>query len=198
MSAVAEQAATDATVACEPAPDGSLCLQLAGNWTLKQSLPDPDSIADRIAAATGQLTFDASRLGRWDSGLLTFLLAVHTAAMAKQVVVDPAGLPDGVCRLLRLATAVPERGGRKQAAPAPFLTRVGASWFKLSAAIGETVSFLGEATLSLLRLLRGRAQLRGGDVLLLIQQAGAQALPIVALISVLVGLILAFVGSVQL
>jgi len=60
------------------------------------------------------------------------------------------------------------------------------------------VSFLGEASLSMGRLLRGRAQLRGGDLLLLIQQAGAQALPIVALISILVGLILAFVGSVQL
>ena len=60
------------------------------------------------------------------------------------------------------------------------------------------MAFIGEATLSLARMMTGRAQLRRSDLFLLIQQVGAQALPIVALISILVGLILAFVGSIQL
>ena len=88
--------------------------------------------------------------------------------------------------------------GAGEAQRAPFLARLGTGWVALVKATGDTVSFLGESALSLVRLLRGRAQLRGGDVLLLVQQSGAQALPIVALISILVGLILAFVGSVQL
>ena len=44
----------------------------------------------------------------------------------------------------------------------------------------------------------GRAHFRRSDLVLIIQQVGAQALPIVSLISVLVGVILAFVGAVQL
>lgn len=44
----------------------------------------------------------------------------------------------------------------------------------------------------------GRANFRRSDLVLYIQQCGAQALPIVALISLLIGMILAFVGSVQL
>jgi len=47
-------------------------------------------------------------------------------------------------------------------------------------------------------MVKGSARFRMSDLLLFIQQCGAQALPIVTLISLLVGLILAFVGAVQL
>jgi phospholipid/cholesterol/gamma-HCH transport system permease protein len=200
LNIAAERAETAATVTWDRKPDASLLVQLAGDWTLRQNLPDVGTITESFAQATTikQVTFDTTNLGRWDSGLLTFLLGLHQAAEARQLTIDPAGLPDGVRRLIRLALAVPERGGRRQAERAPFLARVGSGWFALTAAAGETMAFLGDAVLSLGRLVTGRAQLRGGDLLLLIQQAGAQALPIVALISILVGLILAFVGSVQL
>jgi len=46
--------------------------------------------------------------------------------------------------------------------------------------------------------LRGRAYFRRSDLALILQDCGAQALPIVSLISFLVGLILAFMGAVQL
>ena len=60
------------------------------------------------------------------------------------------------------------------------------------------VSFLGETSLAFIRLFTGKARFRRVDLVLFIQECGAQALPIVSLISVLVGLILAFVGAVQL
>jgi phospholipid/cholesterol/gamma-HCH transport system permease protein len=49
-----------------------------------------------------------------------------------------------------------------------------------------------------MKFLRGKASFRRIDLLLLIEECGAQSLPIITLISVLVGLILAFVGAVQL
>lgn len=200
MNIAADRAENAATVNCDPASDATLRVEIAGDWTLWQDLPEVETVTVSLAGlpALKQVTFDAAKLGRWDSGLLTFLLGVYQAAEAKHLTVDPTGLPEGVGRLMRLALAVPERGGRREAARPPFLARIGTGWIALSKAAGETVTFLGEAVLSLTRLATGRAQLRGGDLLLLIQQAGAQALPIVALISVLVGLILAFVGSVQL
>ncbi len=60
------------------------------------------------------------------------------------------------------------------------------------------LGFLGEATLAFGRLVRGQARFRARDFWLLVQQAGADALPIVTLISFLVGTIFAFVGAVQL
>jgi phospholipid/cholesterol/gamma-HCH transport system permease protein len=59
-------------------------------------------------------------------------------------------------------------------------------------------SFVGEAALAMVNLARGRARFRRADLGLLLQECGPQALPIVSLISVLVGLILAFVGAIQL
>jgi phospholipid/cholesterol/gamma-HCH transport system permease protein len=62
----------------------------------------------------------------------------------------------------------------------------------------EMLRFLGEMTVTFFCLFRMKARFRTVDLLLLIQQAGAHALPIVTLISFLVGVILAFVGAVQL
>ncbi|MFW6242138.1 MAG: MlaE family ABC transporter permease, partial [Thermodesulfobacteriota bacterium] len=56
----------------------------------------------------------------------------------------------------------------------------------------------GQATLSMKRLVTGRARFRASDFLVLLQDCGPSALPIITLISVLVGLILAFVGAIQL
>jgi phospholipid/cholesterol/gamma-HCH transport system permease protein len=60
------------------------------------------------------------------------------------------------------------------------------------------VGFLGEAVLTLGRLLIGKARFRRADLMLFLQECGAQALGIVTLISFLIGLILAFMGAVQL
>jgi phospholipid/cholesterol/gamma-HCH transport system permease protein len=62
----------------------------------------------------------------------------------------------------------------------------------------DAVAFCGDLAIALWRLARGRADTRWGDVLYFVQQAGPAALPIVTLISVLVGMILAYLGSVQL
>lgn len=60
------------------------------------------------------------------------------------------------------------------------------------------MAFVGEISLSTARLLRGKACFRQRDLWLVMQECGPRALPIVTLISLLVGLILAFVGAVQL
>ena len=58
--------------------------------------------------------------------------------------------------------------------------------------------FLGEVTLAFVKLVKMRARYRTTDLFIIVQECGPQALPIVTLISFLVGAILAFVGAVQL
>jgi phospholipid/cholesterol/gamma-HCH transport system permease protein len=60
------------------------------------------------------------------------------------------------------------------------------------------LAFTGEASVAFAKLFVGKARVRPSDLLLTMQECGAQALPIVSLISILVGLILAFIGAVQL
>ena len=112
---------------------------------------------------------------------------------------DRAGLPAGVRRLLELAEAVPEKkGARKEEVEISFLERVGNSAVGVSSSVTEMLGFLGDMTVTFAKLFRMKVRFRAVDLFLLIQQCGAQALPIVTLISFLVGVILAFVGAVQL
>jgi phospholipid/cholesterol/gamma-HCH transport system permease protein len=146
-----------------------------------------------------RLTFATQELADWDSGLLTFLLKLKDMCGQSRVEFDHSGLPQGVQRLLALATAVPERQGvRRQAAQESLLVRLGKGAFAVIAALHEFLIFLGQLALAFVQLVRGRARFRGVDLALIVQESGAQALPIVSLISFLVGLILAFVGATQL
>jgi phospholipid/cholesterol/gamma-HCH transport system permease protein len=63
---------------------------------------------------------------------------------------------------------------------------------------GDFLEFIGEAAVAFLRLLQGKAQYRRTDLWLIMEACSGQALPIVALISFLVGMILSFIGAVQL
>jgi len=179
----------------------TLVVRLSGPWTLHGDLPTPDEVQREVASgpAVRRIAFDSSDLGDWDSGLLTFLTKVIGAAERSGMETDRTGLPEGVRRLLALATAVPERkdtarGGKGT----PMLARVGAAAIAGARGATEMLAFLGDATIAFIRLFTGRARYRRSDLFQLIQEVGAQALPIVSLISFLVGVILAYVGAMQL
>jgi len=176
-------------------------VELGGSWTIHAELPLIAQVQQQLDArpAVRRLLFDTQRLTNWDSGLLTFLLGLSALCARRHIEIDPGGLPQGVQRLLRLATAVPERqGARREDVRASLLARIGKATLAARQEAIELLNFLGQATLAFGALLRGRARYQRADLLLIIQECGAQALPIVSLISLLVGLILAFIGAVQL
>jgi phospholipid/cholesterol/gamma-HCH transport system permease protein len=117
----------------------------------------------------------------------------------RNIGVDRKGLPEGVQRLLSLASAVPERTGvRRATAPTPLLERFGEAAITFWRENLAMIEFVGEVFVAFLKMLVGKAQFRRADLFLIIQESGAEALPIVSLISLLVGLILAFIGALQL
>jgi phospholipid/cholesterol/gamma-HCH transport system permease protein len=179
----------------------TILVRLAGEWRLQETLPSAAGVERQMSAGppVRHLTFDTQGLASWDSSLLTFLRKMEELCQQRQIAVDRTGLPDGVRRLLDLAAAVPERqGARRGAAQDPILARIGKGGIAVVDAAGDMLGFIGGAFLAFLKLLRGRASFRSSDLFLLLQECGAQALPIVTLISFLVGAILAFIGAVQL
>jgi phospholipid/cholesterol/gamma-HCH transport system permease protein len=187
-------------VSFSPAADGTLCVRLMGAWHLRAGQPAPDEVERALGGATfWRITFDARDVVAWDSSLVTFLALVLERCGKRGLEVDRSGLPAGVRRLLALAEAVPEKRGARAAGAQPsFLVRVGTATLAAAAEGHAFLAFLGEALLSLGRFLTRRARYRRVDLLLEIQEAGARALPIVTLISFLIGLIMAFVGAVSL
>jgi phospholipid/cholesterol/gamma-HCH transport system permease protein len=179
----------------------TLLVVIAGKWKLGRKLPSVEEIQTQIESIpeVQHITFDASELLDWNSGLLTFLIKVNDLCKEKNIEFNDNGLPDGVTRLLTLASAVPEKKDTGRAhAGEPVLARIGSQVMEALRSAVEIIAFIGEATLAFTKLLGGKARFRRSDLVLVIQECGANALPIVTLISVLIGLILAFVGAVQL
>jgi phospholipid/cholesterol/gamma-HCH transport system permease protein len=79
-----------------------------------------------------------------------------------------------------------------------FLTGVGRSTIETWRRAREASTFVGESVIGIAHLLRRPAKFRWHDCLDEMQQCGAMALPIVSLISFLVGLIMAYQAAVQL
>ena len=183
----------------EPHPD-TLEVALSGAWKIGRDLPSVDEVRKRLeTASVKRVTFETRGLADWDSALLTFLLKIREYAAQKQIQIVDEGLPQGARRLIDLALAVPERkGARKEAKRDPFLVRVGEEGLRFFRSAGEMVGFIGEASLAFLKMLRGRSRFRSSDFVLFLQECGSDALPIVSLISLLVGMILAFVAAIQL
>ena len=191
--------AADPTVAVRHRESDGAVLEFAGIWQSQRGLPEPAHTLDELRAArVRHLTFDVRQVSGWDSGLVTFVLKLLGAATAQGVAADRAGLPDGVRRLLAMAEAVPERHTGRDAARPPWVARIGNRALATAASITVGLGFLGESLLALGALVRGHARFRVSDLLLVVQECGPRALGIVSLISVLIGLILAFVGAVQL
>lgn len=179
----------------------ALLVVLAGDWKTRSGLTDVTAVREALHGnpAVKRVSFDTAALREWNSGLIAFLLKCEVLCQKENVVFDRSTLPRGVQQLMKLAEAVPAPADvHRTRSTAGFVERAGLAWLRLAWATRENVQFLGECAIAIGNLLRGRATFRRRDVLLLVQQCGAEALGIVALIAFLVGLIMAFVGSVQL
>jgi phospholipid/cholesterol/gamma-HCH transport system permease protein len=168
---------------------------------LGRQLPQGEDFRRQIESAetVSRITFDTQDMTGWDSGLITFLLDIIAIGSEMHIPVEKDGLPAGVQRILALASAVPERKGvRREAARTSFVERVGDSAIAFWRSNLEMLAFMGEASVAFMKLAVGKAQFRPSDLFLTMQECGVQALPIVSLISILVGIILAFIGAIQL
>ncbi len=180
---------------------GILQVQVSGSWTLDGAMPSTGEVEQAIngGESVSRLCFDSGHLESWDSSLVDVLFRLARAGERVGVSLDLSGLPEGVRNLLALARAVPRHQDTLVHNPdTSFLADVGSETLEFFRSVGDILRFIGGVSVSLGRMLSGRARYRVSDLLLIVQQVGAQALPIVSLISVLVGIILAFIGAVQL
>ncbi len=146
---------------------------------------------------TRSLRFDTSRLGRWDSSLLVFLSALRGLAAQRNIGFDDAGLPVATRRLLALLPAQAQVFPQPDAGPG-FVERLGCAIMDFGIEGVATTTLFGDQTIRAWAAVAGRARMRGVDLVACMYDAGIAALPMVALVNVLVGGILAFVGAVQL
>ena len=192
---------TKAALQLNDSGQNRLLLSLSGDWLLGSELPSPDPVLDRLQQSPkpASLSFATQDLGEWDTGLVKVLIAIHRSATANGIDVDAEGMPTGAKRLVALAFAVPEReGARRTFRKKGFLELLGEQAQSGIEGGRELLTFTGELVLSVGRFIRGKATFQRSDVTQYVQEAGAEAFPIVSLICFLIGMIFAFVGVMQL
>ena len=177
---------------------GHLTVNLAGAWTLEAGSTPSAPLLAAMDNSVQQLSFVTVHLTDWNTGLPVYLKNIIDAARQRGISVELSGLPPGVQRLLTLAAAVPEKVTYEQAGRVSLVTRIGHYTINLLASTRGIATFTGEIMQQFLLLLRGKSPFRARDFFFFVQTCGVESLPIVSLIALLVGVILAFVGAVQL
>ena len=187
-----------------------LSVRFRGDWKLDAL---SDAAAEKALAQSEQtalvalsaqsgvelLELDGKELGQWDSSLLVPITRLTAQAEERGIRIQNDQLPVGVRNLTRLALAgPPNRNARRETVSESLFSRLGGLFLSLPDTTSRVLAFIGELVLGFGRLFSGKSGCTRSNVLLSLQECGAEALPIISLISLLVGLILAFVGIIQL
>lgn len=188
---------------CIDKDKNSYLLRLSGTCLLLDNEVSIDSVITELTTlkSLSQLSLDMTGISQWDMRLVTLIYNLRNYCSAKGIKFSYDALPDGVIKLLTLSTtAVTEpvsqssESGNKTQLIAIIKKYISPLFLKVK----NILSFIGLVIQSMGRFITGRAQYRRQDLILLLQKAGVEALPIISLISLLIGLIIAFVGAVQL
>ncbi|WP_395788442.1 ABC transporter permease [Aquimonas sp.] len=177
-------------------PD-SRALRLAGEWTLAQANQLATEI-ERLRPVDSALPFDASGLTRLDTAGAVLLLRLLKACGREGVLDSVSGLRSADTALLQLLI---ERGaGPATPIPRPhgftaLLARMGAALESFWINARQLVGFIGLTLLTLSKVLTGKRRLRLTATVFHMEQSGLDAVPIVALLSFLVGAVVAFLGA---
>jgi phospholipid/cholesterol/gamma-HCH transport system permease protein len=177
-------------------------ITIEGDWNLRQvqhgGVEKVFSDLDK-QGSVASIEFDSAHLGSWDTSLLILVARVEEWCHQHQVRFGRETLPPNVASLIALSEEVPERKtGRKERSRENLFSALGNAVLAGKEGVSSALAFTGEVVLSLGRMLRGKAAFDWRLFWLTMEECSARALPIVGLISFLTGLILAFVGAIQL
>lgn len=178
----------------------TLLIKLSGDWHISAGLLSENEVTSQLTSHPDivQINFSVSEDLKWDSGLIAFLLKLIRECGHKNIQVAREGLPHEAQKLLVLALKVHEKNISPQKARKPFFEEIGEKVLQFGGSLGLALDFLGDIAVSFGRLITGKSYFRWDDFFLLVKRCGVDTLLLVSLISLLVGMILAFVGSIQL
>lgn len=173
-------------------------IELSGDWTL-DGLPDRDALLAAVAERPGTWSVDLTAVTGYDDRLSALLLQLSREVARSGARLSLSGAAQSQQRLLELATAVEPQPSRRGASR---------RWLSMQQLrdllhdIGEnlldSLAFLGATVIATGRTLTGRGAMRGRELIEACYRAGPNALGIISLTSILVGMILAYLGAAQL
>lgn len=167
---------------------------LTGTWTLAEMLPQLAALEARLQALPKQgIAWDLSGVERLDSAAAVLLWRVWGQSWPQQLAIDP--LPQSV--LLRVAE-LPAQLMLVQGAQQTLPELLGWLLFKALANVQGVIALFGQLIIDLFYLVRHPAEFPWREFSANLYKAGAQALPVTALVGFLIGITLSYLSALQL
>ncbi|MFH2046752.1 MAG: MlaE family lipid ABC transporter permease subunit [Pseudomonadota bacterium] len=146
------------------------------------------------------VTADLDQVSYFDDfGLLVLIELKKTVKKKKGTfaIIDNSGKAKNMLSLLESNFSKPAVPVKKKG-PHRVIEHLGESVLNNASSFGGVISFIGSVALSFYHICRHPKSLRINDTILFMEKTGVNALPIIALISFLLGLVIAFMSSLQL
>ncbi len=178
---------------------GALRIGLHGRATLAEGEALWRRLNAALDGATGPVEVDISGVTALDGGGAALLLAIVQGARARGVAARLLGAEGEVARVLRLYDCDPDGACAPGRAPRrSLLAQVGDAAHGVFLQVRDILAFLGDLVVGLVLAVRRPRSVHLVELPQLMERAGADGVPIVAVIHFLVGAILGLQGAVQL
>ena len=181
--------------------EGALVLCPQGRITLG----DAESLLARMCDAVAggdhaSIRIDLAGVSYMDGAGVLTLLRLEDSVREKGVPFALVSVPEEIGRVMALIDreSLTRTPLRAESGPVGIVEGVGSACVRISKDFVEMLTFLGNLVSAVIHLLRHPREVRWGDVFFYVRRVGAEGLPIVGLISILIGLIIAFMSSLQL
>jgi phospholipid/cholesterol/gamma-HCH transport system permease protein len=184
-----------AALAVSDAPDGRLIVALSGRL-VAETIPTVwrDALHAVRGAVSRPVTVDASGVDYCDGAGIALL--VDLLREPRQAPIEVANLAPAYRALLAQFDPRNLEDFDPQPPRRPAVEEIGRAAAIVARDMRTQIEFLGQATSALFAAIRHPSTIRWRDVGVVCERVGADALPIVALISFLLGVILAFQSAV--
>ncbi len=176
-----------------------LTVELTGSFEHADLLSDKEALfQSAMDSKTQHIVIHTHDLMTWDSSLVVILYGLKKIALERGISFRATTLPIQLQSLLDLALTVDRKPPQQSNETPDFLETLGTVGMNMYQAVGRGLSFVKDVCSALGRFVTKRAIMRSVDFWTELDNCGPKAVLIVSLISFMVGLILAFVGAIQL
>ncbi|MBE6443686.1 MAG: ABC transporter permease [Alphaproteobacteria bacterium] len=151
-----------------------------------------------IAQQINEIKFSTTSHLFWDSSLAAVLYKILTIAQKNNSIIQWDGLPKNLAQFLKLSIEIDRKPERTSQKKFNFLENLGNKGLLIYSTLKNTIFFIKQIIFSLGRYFSGKAVMRKIDLEFALEDSGYKAVGIISLVSFMVGLILAFVGAIQL
>ncbi|MDD3082484.1 MAG: MlaE family lipid ABC transporter permease subunit [Desulfobacterales bacterium] len=182
-------------------PPGKFLLRIHGNLDIRNAADAIRKLSSALRSKqVAELTVDLKEAGYIDDYGVLALFELKRRMLQDQGRFEMVNLSD---RHEPMFSQVHfddcKKSSRLPRRPAPnMLIRLGSASFQIMDIFKLMVSFLGSVVISSLKAVRNPRSFRWSDTIAVMRKTGVDALPIVAMISFLLGLIISFMSALQL